>query len=112
MKNLSFYIIILYLLSHAEILAVRLLRKYLYKQLKEYMKHLSEHSESESNLEGNIFELNKTDSDSITPNPNQKPFRLKSHVKFHLFISSAPCGDGRIFSISDKSSHHHSHIDK
>jgi double stranded RNA-specific editase B len=112
-KNFSCYIYYYFMfLSHAEILAVRLLRKYLYKQLKEYMKHLSEHSESENNLEGNIFELNKIDSDSTTPNPNQKPFRLKSHVKFHLFISSAPCGDGRIFSISDKSSHHHSHIDK
>ena len=24
-------------------------------------------------------------------------FRLKDNVKFHLFISTTPCGDGRIF---------------
>jgi len=30
--------------------------------------------------------------------PDGKGFRVKSHVKFHLFINTAPCGDARIFS--------------
>lgn len=30
-----------------------------------------------------------------------KLYRLKQDVNFHLFISSAPCGDGRIFSMND-----------
>jgi hypothetical protein len=33
---------------------------------------------------------------------SNKPFKLKSDIKFHLFISSAPCGDGRIFSVSEE----------
>jgi hypothetical protein len=42
--------------------------------------------------ESTIFELSEDD---------KKIFRLKKNVKFHLFISSAPCGDARIFAVND-----------
>lgn len=61
----------------------------MYKNLCEFINSLNS---QDSNLESNIFEL--TDSATI-------PFRLKKTVNFHLYISSAPCGDSRIFSISD-----------
>lgn len=77
---------------------MRLLRKYFYKNLRQLGKHLSEHPHSPSPDE-NIFDIQ-------TENPAAKMFRLKDNIKFHLFISSAPCGDGRIFSINDKTAHH------
>lgn len=83
---------------HAEILAIRLLRKYLYKQLNDYIAYLSTNPE-EKVSENSIFEIVE-DREETDPRP-VKPFRLKSNIKFHLFISSAPCGDGRIFSIHD-----------
>ncbi|RNA21987.1 double-stranded RNA-specific editase 1 isoform X4 [Brachionus plicatilis] len=67
---------------HAEILAVRVLKKYLFAKLEEFIKN---------NFSSDIFELNVENS----------LYRLKENVQFHLFISSAPCGDSRIFSISD-----------
>ena len=30
-----------------------------------------------------------------------KEFSLKPGIKFHLYISSAPCGDGRMFSLRE-----------
>lgn len=44
------------------------------------------------NSETNIFELSEN---------GNKLFRLKKNIKFHLFISSAPCGDARIFAVND-----------
>jgi double stranded RNA-specific editase B len=29
---------------------------------------------------------------------NKRGFRLKDNVQFHLYISTSPCGDARIFS--------------
>ncbi|XP_065353126.1 double-stranded RNA-specific editase Adar isoform X2 [Cloeon dipterum] len=66
--------------THAEIVARRCLCDFLYTQLE---LHLKSGSASESILE---------------VKPDGKGFRVKSHVKFHLFINTAPCGDARIFS--------------
>jgi double stranded RNA-specific editase B len=61
---------------HAEILARRCLRRYLYAQLRQYY----------SNVES-IF----------VPNAGGTALAVKPEIKFHLFISSAPCGDARVF---------------
>ncbi len=77
---------------HAEILSVRLLRKYLYKKLKEF---LTMSSQDQSDNES-IFHF------VICPADKKRKITLKDKITFHLFISTAPCGDGRIFSIQDK----------
>ena len=69
--------------SHAEILARRGLVSFLYSQLE---MHLSDPVAS-------IFEDDQTDGDQPYPR-----LRIKREVEFHLFIQSAPCGDGRKFS--------------
>ena len=69
--------------SHAEILAVRMLRKYLYEQINQL---------SSPEWSSSIFEL---------PDKNTTHLKLKKNIQFNLFISSAPCGDGRIFSRAD-----------
>jgi double stranded RNA-specific editase B len=74
-------------------LGIRLLRKYLNKKLREYAQKL-ENNGQDSEKESELFELNAT-------NSSNKPFRLKNDIKFHLFISSAPCGDSRIFAINN-----------
>jgi double stranded RNA-specific editase B len=61
---------------HAEILARRCLRRYLYAQLRQH------YSNGES-----IFLQTACDT-TLT---------LKPGIKFHLFITSAPCGDARVF---------------
>ncbi|XP_068612464.1 double-stranded RNA-specific editase 1-like [Brachionichthys hirsutus] len=66
---------------HAEIVARRSLIRYLYSQLEHF---LSNHEE----------ERHK----SIFSRCDRQGFRLKQHVQFHLYISTSPCGDARIFS--------------
>ena len=86
-------------LSHAEILCVRILRKYIHKQLRLLIESKLNPNDpnSASNINENILEFNEPSENAI----KIKPFKLKKDVNFHLFISSAPCGDGRIFSIND-----------
>lgn len=60
-----------------------MLRKYLYQQLNQL---------ATPEWETSIFEV---------PQSHCKKVQLKKKIKFNLFISSAPCGDGRIFSRSD-----------
>ena len=78
-------------------MSVRILRKYLYKQLKKFL-------EDEQILDEDdfayIFERIDAPVES-QDNSTKKLFKLKKNVNFHLFISSAPCGDGRIFSMND-----------
>lgn len=66
-------------------------------QLKTNLERTSEPTE-QPNEDKSIFEVVNCENDSSIL---KKPFRLKSNIKFHLYISSAPCGDGRIFSIHD-----------
>jgi double stranded RNA-specific editase B len=75
---------------HAEILALRLLRHYLYDQLEVYVTYLlgKKNGTAESASKDDfIFEFPNSDS-------NMRKFCLKESVKFHLYISTTPCGDG------------------
>ncbi|XP_023282686.1 double-stranded RNA-specific editase 1-like isoform X2 [Seriola lalandi dorsalis] len=67
---------------HAEIVARRSLIRYLYSQLDHFL------SNSEEEHQKSIF----------TRCDNRQGFRLKVNVQFHLYISTSPCGDARIFS--------------
>lgn len=69
---------------HAEILARRGLVSYLYDQLNA---HYADPSKA------TIFESYNSD--------NGQRLKVRSTVLFHLFISSAPCGDARIFTLND-----------
>uniref|UniRef100_A0A665TJ35 Double-stranded RNA-specific editase 1-like n=2 Tax=Echeneis naucrates TaxID=173247 RepID=A0A665TJ35_ECHNA len=66
---------------HAEIVARRSLVRYLYSQLERFLSNKEEQQRS-------IFA--RCD--------GERGFRLKEHVQFHLYISTSPCGDARIFS--------------
>jgi len=63
---------------HAEIIARRCLIRYCYQQLKLLI---------EENNQESIFERI----------PNSDRFQLKSSIAFHSYISTSPCGDGRLF---------------
>jgi len=67
---------------HAEIISRRCLVDYLYSQL-----------EAISSMGGSIPEES-----ILMANTPGGGYKLKSGVKFHLFINTAPCGDARIFS--------------
>ncbi|KAM4626133.1 double-stranded RNA-specific editase 1 isoform 2-T2 [Discoglossus pictus] len=65
---------------HAEIIARRSLLRFLYTQLE-------------------LFLSNKDDQQkSIFMKSEKGGFKLKDNVQFHLYISTSPCGDARIFS--------------
>ncbi len=67
---------------HAEVIARRALRKYLFMRLlKDY--------DPETGL---------LTPDAIFDRLESGGFRLKDSIKFHLYISTSPCGDARIFS--------------
>ena len=98
-------------LSHAEVLCVRILRKYIYKQLRLLIESKLNPGDpnSAANIAENILEFNEMPQNfSLDNNIKIKPFKLKKNVNFHLFISSAPCGDGRIFSINENAALDHS----
>ena len=67
--------------THAEVIARRALMRFLYAQL-----DLCVIGQGESSV------LEKTSSGQ---------YKLKAGVSFHMFISTAPCGDARVFSPRD-----------
>ncbi|XP_064476436.1 double-stranded RNA-specific adenosine deaminase-like isoform X2 [Ornithodoros turicata] len=67
--------------SHAEVITRRSFLRFLYQQLKTYEPN-SEHSIMEPAQDGRI--------------------RIKPDVTFHLYISTAPCGDGALFAHTTK----------
>uniref|UniRef100_A0A673GVW8 Double-stranded RNA-specific editase 1-like n=1 Tax=Sinocyclocheilus rhinocerous TaxID=307959 RepID=A0A673GVW8_9TELE len=66
---------------HAEIIARRSLIRYLYSQLEYFL------SDSTEEHEKSIFRW-----------CSEHGYRLKDDIQFHLYISTSPCGDARIFS--------------
>lgn len=72
---------------HAEIVSRRCLKRYFYKQLVAAVKN-----------EPSIF----------ISNQHNSKFKLLDGVSFHLYVNTAPCGKGRIFSISDLASEDYS----
>nr|XP_020466708.1 double-stranded RNA-specific editase 1 isoform X1 [Monopterus albus] len=66
---------------HAEIIARRSLIRYLYTQLEFFL------SNNKEDHQKSVFVL-----------CDKGGYRLKDNVQFHLYISTSPCGDARIFS--------------
>lgn len=66
---------------HAEILAKRCFRLFLYRQIEKYH-------------DGNRSLLEKSD--------RSNKLRIKKGIKVNLFISTAPCGDARVFTVEEK----------
>ncbi|XP_065100672.1 double-stranded RNA-specific editase 1a isoform X1 [Paramisgurnus dabryanus] len=66
---------------HAEIIARRSLIRYLYSQLEYFL------SDRPEDHEKSIFRW-----------CSEHGYRLKDNIQFHLYISTSPCGDARIFS--------------
>uniref|UniRef100_A0A8C9RFQ3 Adenosine deaminase RNA specific B1 n=1 Tax=Scleropages formosus TaxID=113540 RepID=A0A8C9RFQ3_SCLFO len=66
---------------HAEIIARRSLIRYLYSQLEYYLSNNKEEQQK-----------------SIFTRCEKHGYKLKDNVQFHLYISTSPCGDARIFS--------------
>lgn len=67
---------------HAEVIVRRCLVSWFYSQLETVLKGEKEQSVLEKDDEGG--------------------FRVRAGVSFHLFISTAPCGDARIFSLHEQ----------
>lgn len=64
---------------HAEVVSRRCFKDFLYGQLELWAKGQGEQS-------------------ILEQRPDKRGFRVKPDIKFHLYISTSPCGDGRIFS--------------
>ncbi|KAI1884887.1 hypothetical protein AGOR_G00214500 [Albula goreensis] len=66
---------------HAEIIARRSLLRYLYSQLEHFISSRKDEQQK-----------------SIFQQCEKQGYKLKDNVQFHLYISTSPCGDARIFS--------------
>ncbi|KAL3250229.1 hypothetical protein MRX96_055587 [Rhipicephalus microplus] len=64
---------------HAEVVSRRCFKDFLYGQLE-------------------LWKNGKENESILEQRPDKKGFRVKPDIKFHLYISTSPCGDGRIFS--------------
>ncbi|XP_021945899.1 double-stranded RNA-specific editase Adar [Folsomia candida] len=71
---------------HAEILATRCLRDFLYSEVENIGC-----STTDEEFEESILKEVKSDTGEVF-------YMVKENVKFHLYISTSPCGDARIFS--------------
>ncbi|CAH1793455.1 unnamed protein product [Owenia fusiformis] len=69
---------------HAEVIARRGLLRFLYSQLFQYYG-------SQGAFSSNIYE----------PMSRSRKLKIKDTVTFHLYISTAPCGDSKTFSVTD-----------
>lgn len=73
--------------AHAEVLARRALRRYLVDEM---------HSCARG--EPSVLELSAT----AAAEPPRQRFALKPGVRFHLYVSSCPCGDGEIYPLEQR----------
>ena len=69
---------------HAEVVARRSLMRFLYNQL-------------------DLCAKGQEDNSILQHQTSSRKFALKSGVSLHLYISTAPCGDARVFSPTDES---------
>jgi len=74
---------------HAEILATRCVRDFLYSQIDLLNSMDNPIAETKPDPETLIFENFGEDSQGVTK------YKLKDDVQFHLYISTSPCGDAR-----------------
>lgn len=68
--------------SHAEVVARRAFLCFLYENLHQIAQNGGDGADSNDLI--------------LEPSPSGKGFRLKPHLRLHLYISSPPCGDARI----------------
>ena len=80
---------------HAEILARRCLINYFYQQLHVFIDHEEGNDGLGSGENPSIFESMPEGSGF------SKYLRVKERYKFHLYVNTAPCGDSRIFTVSE-----------
>lgn len=73
---------------HAEILATRCLRDFLYAELEDLI-----YASTDEDVEQSILEAVKTREGEVK-------YKVKDTVRFHLYISTSPCGDARYWSTS------------
>lgn len=73
--------------SHAEIVARRGFMRFCYDQIQLVL------SDKEEIRKKSIFVVSKGKANQM--------FSLKPGIQFHLYISSAPCGDGRLFNLRE-----------
>lgn len=72
--------------SHAEIVARRGFMRFCYDQIQLLL------SDNDEVKKSSIF---------VKKSKGDKEFSLKPGIQFHLYISSAPCGDGRMFNLHE-----------
>ena len=64
--------------SHGEIISRRCLKRYFYSELNKHADGLGEESIFEKSSTGGLF-------------------KIREHIKFHLYVNTVTCGDARIF---------------
>ena len=77
---------------HAEVITRRCLRRFFYQQLAMLLT-----SKDNNNSQACIF----------MPRENGHGYKLKPNIQFHLYISTSPCGDARIFSPHENNENNH-----
>ena len=79
---------------HAEVITRRCLRRFFYQQLS--MLTTNNQANTPNNSQACIF----------MPREQGKGYKLKPNIQFHLYISTSPCGDARIFSPHENNENH------
>ena len=89
--------------TYQNILPLRSLLVYLYSQLELLVRKeatVAEQEELPNNKSNNRMNMNQESIFEKCPD-NPELFRVKPEYDFHLFITTSPCGDARIFSLHE-----------